>query len=71
VRDAVLDLRSWSTYRKECRMALGDKIPDAAEDLIGKAEEAAGKATHNQDLTAKGRGDQVKAHIVRGGDGAE
>jgi uncharacterized protein YjbJ (UPF0337 family) len=45
-------------------MALGDKIPDAAENFVGKAEEAAGKATHNDSLTAKGRGDQVKAHIM-------
>jgi uncharacterized protein YjbJ (UPF0337 family) len=48
-------------------MALGDKIPDAAEDLVGKAEEAAGKATHNDALTLKGQGDQAKAHIMKGG----
>ena len=46
-------------------MALGDKIPDAAENLVGKAEEAAGKAAHNDALTAKGRGDQAKAHIMK------
>jgi uncharacterized protein YjbJ (UPF0337 family) len=46
-------------------MALGDRIPDAAEDLMGKAEEAAGKATHNDGLTAKGQGDQTKAQILK------
>lgn len=45
-------------------MAVGDRIPDAAENLVGKAEEAAGKATRNGDLAAKGRGDQAKAHIM-------
>lgn len=50
-------------------MALGDKIPDAAEDLLGKAKEAAGKATGNDDLTASGQGDQVKAKILKGDDG--
>lgn len=49
-------------------MALGDKIPDAAEDLVGKAKEIAGKATHNDDLTASGQGDQAKARIMKGGD---
>lgn len=49
-------------------MALGDRIPDAAEGLVGKAEEAAGKATHSDALTAKGQGDQVKAHIMTGDD---
>ena len=45
-------------------MALGDKIPDAAENLIGKAEEAAGKAISSDALRTKGEGDQVKAHIL-------
>lgn len=62
------DSRSWFTYRKECLMALGDKIPDAAENLVGKAEEAAGKAISNQHLISKGQGDQVKAHILQSDD---
>lgn len=49
-------------------LALGDKIPDVAEDLLGKAKEAVGKATHNDDLTARGRGDQDKAQIMKDGD---
>lgn len=49
-------------------MALGDKIPDAAENLIGKAEEAAGKAISSDALTTKGQGDQVKAHILKSDD---
>ena len=49
-------------------MALGDKIPDAAENLVGKAEEAAGKAISNQHLISKGQGDQVKAHILQSDD---
>ena len=44
-------------------MGLGDKFRNAAAKLTGKAKEATGKATGNDRLKAKGRGDQVKANL--------
>ena len=40
-------------------MGLGDKISNAAEDMGGKAKEAAGNATDNDRLTAEGQAVQV------------
>ncbi|WP_375389134.1 CsbD family protein [uncultured Amnibacterium sp.] len=49
-------------------MALGDKITNAAEDLTGKAKEAAGKATGNESLEAEGRTDQAAASVKQTGE---
>ncbi len=49
-------------------MALGDKIQNAAEDITGKAKEAAGKATNNDQLATEGQGDQAKASAKKGGE---
>lgn len=49
-------------------MALGDKIQNAAQDLAGKAKEAAGKATNNEKLEAEGRGDQTAADAKKAGE---
>ncbi|WP_306906802.1 CsbD family protein [Arthrobacter pascens] len=49
-------------------MGLGDKISNAAEDLAGKAKEAAGKATDNDRLEAEGQKDQVKADARKVGE---
>ena len=49
-------------------MALGDKISNAAEDLGGKAKEAAGKATDNERLEAEGQGDQTAAKAKKVGE---
>jgi uncharacterized protein YjbJ (UPF0337 family) len=49
-------------------MAAGDKINNAAEDLKGKAKEAAGKVTDNQKLEAEGKADQAKANIKKAGE---
>ncbi len=49
-------------------MALGDKIQNAAEDLAGKAKEAAGKATDNDRLAAEGHVDQSKASAKKAGE---
>ena len=49
-------------------MALGDKISNAAEDLGGKAKEAAGKATDNERLEAEGHGDQTAAKAKKVGE---
>lgn len=42
-------------------MGLDDKIKHTAEDLAGKAKEAAGKVTGNEKLEAEGKIDQAKA----------
>lgn len=49
-------------------MGLGDKISHAAEDLGGKAKEAAGNATGNDRLKAEGQADQVKADAKKVGE---
>jgi uncharacterized protein YjbJ (UPF0337 family) len=49
-------------------MGLGDKIGNAAEDMGGKAKEAAGNATDNDRLKAEGQTDQVKADAKKVGE---
>jgi uncharacterized protein YjbJ (UPF0337 family) len=49
-------------------MGIGDKIKHEAEDLGGKAKEAAGDATDNPDLEAEGQMDQAKADVKTMGD---
>lgn len=49
-------------------MGLGDKIGNEAEDLGGKAKEAAGNATDNDRLRAEGQADQVKADAKKVGE---
>lgn len=49
-------------------MSIGDKIKHAGEEAVGKVKEAAGKATGNEDLEARGKGDQAGANIKQAGD---
>ena len=49
-------------------MGLDDKIKHAAEDIAGKAKEAAGKVTNNDKLEAEGKADQAKADVKKAGD---
>ncbi|WP_213816957.1 CsbD family protein [Glaciihabitans sp. dw_435] len=49
-------------------MSAGDKIKNAAEDLTGKAKEAAGKVTNNEELQAEGQADQTKASAKKVGE---
>ena len=42
-------------------MGLDDKISNSAENLGGKAKEAAGDITGNEQLEAEGKGDQLKS----------
>ncbi|WP_067828846.1 CsbD family protein [Nocardia inohanensis] len=44
-------------------MSLSDKINNKAEDLGGKAKEAAGNVTGDDDLKAEGKGDQLAAGL--------
>lgn len=45
-----------------------DKAKHTGEELLGKAKEAAGKATGNNKLEAEGKADQVKAKAKQAGD---
>ncbi|MEH6780084.1 MAG: CsbD family protein [Rhodoglobus sp.] len=49
-------------------MSASDKFDNAAEDVTGKAKEAAGKATDNEELEAEGRADQAKADLKTAGE---
>jgi uncharacterized protein YjbJ (UPF0337 family) len=44
-------------------MGLEDKIKNSAEDLGGKAKEAVGDATDNDQLKGEGKADQAKSAI--------
>ena len=49
-------------------MSAADKIKNAAQDTTGKAKEAAGKATDNEELQAEGETDQNKADAKKAGE---
>ncbi|GAB3247212.1 CsbD family protein [Alteromonas gracilis] len=49
-------------------MGIGDKISNAAEDLKGKAKEAAGELTNNDKLKAEGKADQAKSDVKSAGE---
>ena len=49
-------------------MALDDKIKNAAENVVGKAKEAVGKATDDERLEAEGKADQTKAQVKKTGE---
>lgn len=44
-------------------MGVGDRMENTAEDLGGKAKEAAGKMTDDERLEAEGKGQQAKADL--------
>lgn len=44
-------------------MGLDDKISNKAEDLKGRAKEATGAATGDDDLKAEGKHDQAKSGL--------
>jgi uncharacterized protein YjbJ (UPF0337 family) len=49
-------------------MSATDKTKNKAQELSGKAKEKAGKATGNDDLTARGKADQTKANLKQAGE---
>ena len=49
-------------------MGIGDKIDNKSEDLAGKAKEATGKATDDEDLQSEGKSDQTKADLKQAGE---
>jgi uncharacterized protein YjbJ (UPF0337 family) len=44
-------------------MGYDDRAENKAQDLKGRAKEAAGAATDNRDLQAEGQADQAKASL--------
>ncbi len=49
-------------------MGLDDKLGNSADDLKGKAKEATGKATDDEQLEAEGKGDQAKSDLKQAGE---
>jgi len=49
-------------------MGIDDKAKNTAQDLTGKAKEAAGKVTNNEELEAEGKGDQAAADLKQAGE---
>jgi len=49
-------------------MSAADKIKNAAQGLTGKAKEAAGKVTGNEELQVGGQADQNKADAKKAGE---
>lgn len=44
-------------------MSASDRIKAAADTVTGKAKEAVGKVTDNDELVAEGKADQVKGKV--------
>lgn len=49
-------------------MGLDDKARNKVEDLQGKAKEAAGRASGDEELEAQGRADQMKSDAKQAGE---
>ncbi len=47
-------------------MGVADKFSNKAEELRGRAKEAAGAATGDEDLKAEGQGDQASSAVKKG-----
>ena len=52
-------------------MGFDDKAQNKGEELGGKAKEAAGKLTDNEELEAEGKADQAKANMKQAGEKAK
>ncbi|WP_327145521.1 CsbD family protein [Nocardia sp. NBC_01327] len=46
-------------------MSLNDKIDQKAQEVGGKAKEAAGKITGDDDLRAEGKADQIESGLEK------
>jgi uncharacterized protein YjbJ (UPF0337 family) len=56
-------------HQEEPKMGeIKDKTRNAAQELTGKAKEAAGKSTGNRKLESKGKADQTKAKVKKTGE---
>jgi uncharacterized protein YjbJ (UPF0337 family) len=54
--------------REECPMGDKDKAENFAEEKVGEAKEALGKASDNEDLEAEGKTDQTKGGLKQAGE---
>ena len=52
-------------------MGIEDKAENQGTDIKGRAKEAAGSIKGDENLTAKGRGDQKKAKVKKAGEKAK
>ncbi len=52
-------------------MGLDDKISNKADDVKGRAKEATGAATGDDDLKHEGRGDQAESSVKQAGEKAK
>lgn len=52
-------------------MGIGDKISNAAEEAKGKAKQAMGDATDNEQMQAEGQADEAGANVKQGGEHAK
>jgi len=52
--------------RKDTTMGTEDKAANKFTDVKGKIKESAGKATNDEELEGKGKGDQAEASIKDG-----
>lgn len=49
-------------------MGIADKAKNAAQDVAGKAKEAIGEATNNDELKAEGKKDQAASDLKQAGE---
>ena len=49
-------------------MGIGDKAQNKAQNLGGKAKEAAGKATGDEEMKNEGKGDQIESAVKDAGE---
>ncbi|MGH3498818.1 MAG: CsbD family protein [Nocardioidaceae bacterium] len=49
-------------------MGIDDKVKNKAQDVQGKAKEAGGKATGDDELQAEGKTDQAKSDMKQAGE---
>jgi uncharacterized protein YjbJ (UPF0337 family) len=49
-------------------MGLSDKMQNAKDELVGKAKEATGKTTDDEQLEAEGKVDQSEADLKQAGE---
>lgn len=54
--------------RKVSDMGLSDKMENAKDDMVGKAKEATGKATNDDQMQAEGDLDQRKSSAKQAGE---
>jgi uncharacterized protein YjbJ (UPF0337 family) len=47
-------------------MSTDDKVDAKADEVKGKVKETAGHVTHDEDLEAEGKGEQVKGNLKQG-----